>query len=95
MKNYYQVVRRAILTEKTNQLRAENKYVFDVDRRAGKAEIKKAIEELFDVQVATVRTMGVRGKVKRMGRFEGKRRDWKKAVVTLAADNSIDLISEA
>ncbi|MCP4549581.1 MAG: 50S ribosomal protein L23 [bacterium] len=95
MKNNYHVVRRALLTEKTSILRAENKYVFAVDQRAGKAEIKKAIEELFSVEVLEVRTMNVRGKIKRLGRHQGKRADWKKAIITLAADNTIDLVSQA
>jgi len=95
MRNLYSVVRRALLTEKTSQMREKNRYVFEVDRRAGKGEIKRAIEELFKVDVVEVRTMNVRGKIKRMGRFEGKRPDWKKAVVTLAEGNSIDLLSQA
>ena len=95
MKNVYRVVRRALLTEKSSAFREQNKYVFEVDRRAGKSEIKRAVEELFKVDVVEVRTMNVRGKIKRMGRFEGKRPDWKKAVVTLAEGSSIDLLSQA
>lgn len=94
MKDQHQVVRRALQTEKSSQLQAENKYIFEVDRRAGKPEIKKAVEFLFKVEVVRVRTMTVRGKVKRMGRFSGKRPDWKKAVVTLAEGSSIDLVGE-
>ena len=94
MKDQHQIVRRALQTEKSSQLQAENKYVFEVDRRAGKPEIKKAVEFLFKVKVTSVRTMTVRGKVKRMGRFSGKRPDWKKAVVTLAEGSSIDLVGE-
>ena len=94
MKNVYHVVRRALVTEKSNTLRAENKYVFEVNRDAGKPEIKAAIQELFNVKVADVHTMSVKGKVKRMGRFEGKRPDWKKAVVTLAAGESIDMLNQ-
>lgn len=95
MQNHRLVVRRALMTEKTTQLRALNRYVFEVDRRAGKPEIKRAIEALFEVEVVDVRTMNVKGKVKRMGRFEGKRPDWKKAIITLAEGSSIDLIGEA
>ena len=95
MKDVYRVVHRALVTEKSNILRAENKYVFEVDPRAGKPEIKNAIQELFNVKVASVRTMSVKGKVKRMGRFEGKRADWKKAVVTLAEGESIDLLNQS
>ena len=94
MKDQHQIIRRALQTEKSSMMMAENKYVFEVDRRAGKPEIKKAVEALFKVEVAEVRTMTVRGKVKRMGRFSGKRPDWKKAVVTLVEGNSIDLVGE-
>jgi large subunit ribosomal protein L23 len=94
MKDVYRVVHKALVTEKSNIMRAENKYVFEVDPRAGKPEIKNAIQELFSVKVASVRTMNMKGKVKRMGRFEGKRADWKKAVVTLAKGESIDLLNQ-
>ncbi|MDP6419116.1 MAG: 50S ribosomal protein L23 [Candidatus Krumholzibacteria bacterium] len=94
MKDLHRIVRRVLQTEKSSQLIAENKYVFEVDSRAGKPEVKKAVETLFGVTVEEVRTMNVRGKVKRMGRFSGKRPDWKKAVVTLAEGNTIDLVGE-
>ena len=94
MKDQHQIIRRALQTEKSSLMMAENKYVFEVDRRAGKSEIKKAVETLFKVEVAEVRTMTVRGKIKRMGRFSGKRPDWKKAIVTLVEGNSIDLVGE-
>jgi large subunit ribosomal protein L23 len=92
MKDVYRVVRRALLTEKTTALQARNKYVFEVDRRAAKPEIKRAIEEIFKVTVVDVRTMNVRGKLKRLGRFEGLRPAWKKAVVTLAPGDTIDAV---
>lgn len=95
MKDVRHVVRRALLTEKSTQMRADNRYVFEVDRRAGKPEIKAAIEELFKVTVVDVRTANVRGKIKRLGRYAGKRPDWKKAIVTLAEGSTIDLLSEA
>jgi len=95
MKSVYQVIRRAVVTEKSSALRERNKYVFEVDKRAGKPEIKSAVETLFEVKVLDVRTMNVHGKVKRLGRFEGKRPDWKKAIITLAEGDTIDLISEA
>ncbi len=92
----HKIVRAPSVTEKSTQLREEsNKYVFKVDPSATKVEIRAAIEELFEVKVVSVNTMNVKGKKKRMGRFEGKRSDWKKAVVKLAADNSIDLFGEA
>ncbi len=94
MKNAYHIVRRALLTEKSTALRGLNRYVFEVDRRADKPEIKRAIEQVFKVTVEDVRTMNVRGKVKRLGRYSGKRPDWKKAVVTLAAGQSIDIVNQ-
>ncbi len=95
MKDVYRIVRRALVTEKSNILRADNKYVFEVDCRAGKPEIKSAIEELFTVKVVNIHTMTVKGKVKRMGRFEGKRPDWKKAIVTVAEGDAIDMLNQS
>jgi large subunit ribosomal protein L23 len=69
----------------------ENKYVFRVDKKANKLEIKRAIEELFKVKVEDVSTMMMPGKPKRLGRFEGKRPDWKKAVVKLRKGENIEL----
>ena len=86
------IIIRPILTEKSTRLRdAENKYTFEVERTANKIEIKKAVEELFGVEVAKVRTINVKGKVRRVGRFQGKRRDWKKAIVTLKEGHAIQL----
>ncbi|SVB37957.1 uncharacterized protein METZ01_LOCUS190811 [marine metagenome] len=85
-----------MLTEKNHALRDdENKYVFEVALHANKLEIKSAVEEIFDVRVDSVRTMRMKGKVKRLGRFEGKRPDWKKAIVTLADGDTIDLFAGA
>jgi large subunit ribosomal protein L23 len=85
------IVRRALTTEKSTNLRTDqNKYVFMVDNKANKIEIKRAVEQLFEVKVKGVRTMNVRGKVKRLGRFEGKRPDWKKAIVELQAGETIE-----
>lgn len=94
MKDLYQIIHRILQTERSSALMAENKYVFEVDPRADKPLIKRAVEEMFKVSVEEVRTMNVRGKIKTMGRFSGKRPDWKKAVVTLAEGNSIDLVGE-
>ncbi|MBM4116955.1 50S ribosomal protein L23 [bacterium] len=94
MKNAYHVIRRALLTEKSNALRERNIYVFEVDRRADKPEIKRAVETVFKVKVADVRTLSVQGKVKRLGRFSGKRADWKKAMVTLAEGQTIDVVTQ-
>jgi large subunit ribosomal protein L23 len=91
MKNVYQTVRQPLITEKSTIQREENgTYCFKVHRDANKFEIAQAIEALFakeKVKVAAVRTARVRGKVKRMGRFLGKRPDWKKAWVKLTPDS--------
>jgi len=88
---YSEVIIRPLLTEKNARLReASNKVAFEVLSGATKIEIKRAVEEAFKVKVTGVNVVNVGGKVKRMGRFEGKRRDWKKAVVTLAEGNSIE-----
>ena len=73
MTDMYKIVRRILQTERSSMMMAENKYVFEVDRRADKPQIKRAVEELFKVTVEDVRTMNVRGKIKTMGRFSGKR----------------------
>ncbi len=90
------VIRRPIVTEKTTDLREHvNRYVFEVDVRANKTQIRKAVEKMFNVRVKDVRTAIVRGKrsvmMNRAGRFEGYRPNWKKAYVTLADGDSIDL----
>ena len=89
------IVRKALITEKGTVLReTQNQYFFEVARDANKIEIKKAVESIFHVKVADVRTMQLRGKVKRQGRWVGKRNDWKKAIVTLGADQKIDLFEQ-
>ena len=92
MKDLSKVVRKPLITEAGADAREEsNKYLFEVAPDANKHEIKQAVEHFFGVKVLKVRTMNYRGKVKRLGRFAGKRSDWKKAVVTLAEGDSIDL----
>ena len=82
--NANQIIRRPLVTEKSTILREErNVIAFEVDPNANKIEVKKAVEELFKVKVEEVRLFNVRGKMKRMGRFVGKRRDWRKAYVRL------------
>jgi large subunit ribosomal protein L23 len=66
---------------------AEKKYVFEVDPKANKTEIKQAVEQIFGVKVEKVNTMNVRGKVKRFGRYSGRRPNWKKAIVKLTEDS--------
>lgn len=85
------IIIRPIVTERSTKLREQNKYTFEVDRRANKIEIKKAVEELFGVKVTSVRVMSVKGKMRRVGRFQGKRRDWKKGIVTLKEGDVIQL----
>ena len=78
------ILKRPLLTEKISQLQdAQNQYAFEVDRRANKIEIKQAIEKRFNVHVLSIRTMTMKGKVKTLGRFSGRRPDWKKAIVTV------------
>jgi len=84
MKNVYEVLRRPLITEKSTSLKETQRTLgFEVHRDATKPEIKKAVEELFKVKVQEVRVANVHGKVKRQGRFVGKRPDWKKAYVVL------------
>ncbi len=72
-----------------------NQYVFKVAKDASKPEIKKAVEMLFNVQVGSVQVSNTKGKSKRFGAIQGRRSDWKKAYVTLKADQSIDLMGSA
>lgn len=91
MKNVYDVIKRPLLTEKSTALRSsENQVVFAVAKEANKYEIKSAIEHIFKVEVAAVNTMIYRGKDKRVGRTFGRRSNWKKAVVTMAAGTNLD-----
>lgn len=84
------VIIKPIISEKAYALMAEGKYTFQVALTANKVEIRQAIEQIFNVKVEKVATMRVLGKVKRMGRTAGKRSDWKKAIVTLKAGESIE-----
>jgi large subunit ribosomal protein L23 len=103
MRSAQSVIKRPLLTEKSARLREtggaaaapaegedySQKVVFEVARDANKIEIRQAIQSLFNVTVTGVRTVVVRGKVKRLGRFSGQRPTWKKAVVTLKAGDNI------
>ena len=92
----YDIIKRPLVTEKSNiQKETDNQLTFEVDRRANRIEIRRAIEQIFNVKVASVRTMQVTGKVKRRGRILGKRRDWKKAIVTLRPGERIDFFEGA
>jgi large subunit ribosomal protein L23 len=85
--NANQIIRRPLVTEKSTMMReaGHNILAFEVDTKANKIQVKSAIEELFKVKVQEVRLFNVRGKIKRMGRYQGKRRDWRKAYVRLVA----------
>ena len=90
MKSGYEIIRRPLITEKTTQLKDSQRAIcFEVLRDATKPEIKRAVEQLFDVKVDSVKVVNVRGKVKRQGRYEGKRPDWKKAYVVLKKDQKM------
>lgn len=94
MKDLSKVIKRPMITERGGDMREDNnQYVFEVAPEANKHEIRQAVEHFFGVKVTGVRTMNYRGKIKRMGRFSGKRADWKKAVVTLAQGDTIDLFN--
>lgn len=90
----YQIIKRPIITEKSTKLKEENKYVFEVDIKSTKKEIKTAIEKMFNVDVESVHTCIMKGKLRRYGRYEGYRPDWKKAVVKLAKGQTIKLFEE-
>jgi len=95
MKDPRSVVRKALITEKGTVLRElRRQYYFEVARDANKIEIQRAVEAIFSVKVSQVRTMQVRGKVKRQGRWSGRRPNWKKAIVTLQPDQKIELFEQ-
>jgi len=86
MKRADEIILRPYITEKSNDEVANGKYTFIVDAKATKTEIKNAVEKLFQVKVLKVNTANYEGKPKRMGLYEGKRPDWKKAVVKIDTD---------
>jgi len=85
-----ELIKRPLVTEKTTKLMEQNKYCFLVDPKANKTQIRLAIEEIFKVKVKAVNTYNMLGKVKRMGRYTGRRSSWKRAVVTLAPGSRIE-----
>lgn len=90
------IIQQPIITERSTEMKeANNRYVFKVDVRANKRQIKKAVEDMFNVHVRDVRTAVYRGKPKtvmnRAGRFTGRMANWKKAYVTIAAGETIDI----
>lgn len=87
-----QVIKSHISTERSTKLREQNnEYVFEVDRRADKFAVREAVENAFKVKVDSVRTMIAPGKIRRLGRNEGKTPTWKKAVVRLKKDQTISV----
>jgi len=92
----YDLIKRPIITEKTNiQKENHNQVTFEVDPRSNRIEIQRAVEKIFNVKVSDIRTMHVRGKIKRRGRILGRRRNWKKAIVTLMPGERIEFFEGA
>ena len=85
------IIRKPYITEKSNAEIAQGKYTFVVDTKATKVEVKMAVEKLFGVKVLKVNTVNYEGKTKRMGVHVGPRADWKKAIVSIPANQRIDL----
>jgi large subunit ribosomal protein L23 len=94
--NIFDVLRAPKMTEKTVSLKEDaNQFAFEVDQRANKIQIKESIEKSFKVSVLKVRTMNVRGKKKRLGRYQGLKSSWKKAIVTLKEGDTIEYFEGA
>ncbi len=87
MKDPRDIIKRPVITERTSDYMSEMKYAFEVDIRANKTEIKKAVEAIFNVKVTNVNTMRVPGKLKRYGKYSGYTPEWKKAIVKLSPDS--------
>ncbi len=86
-----EIIKKPIVTEKSMEGAAYNKYTFRVDVKSNKIEIRKAIEKIFNVKVTKVNTLNVEGKTRKRGRYEGKTSDWKKAIVTLREGDKIEI----
>jgi len=87
MKTPHDIIIRPVITERSTDLQEMNKYVFEVDKRANKTEIKQAVEKIFGVKVKKVNTIIVPRKPKTYGRYSGYTKEWKKAIVTLTPDS--------
>ena len=87
----YEVLRRPLITEKNTELQAQGKYAFEVAREANKPQIKQAVEKAFKVKVTAVNVVAVHGKLRRVGRRQVLTPAWKKAIVTLAPGDKIEL----
>jgi large subunit ribosomal protein L23 len=92
MKNPHDVVKGLLRTEKGASLQPQNKYLFWVEGKSNKIEIRKSVEDIYKVKVASVNTINMRGKLRRVRYAQGKTPDWKKAVVTLKEGNKIDIV---
>ena len=92
MKIARDIIVKPIITERSVAGIEENKYTFKVSKDANKIDVKRAIEEIFKVKVIDVKTMNVKGKMKRMGKNIGKRPDWKKAIITLKDGDKIEVV---
>jgi large subunit ribosomal protein L23 len=87
IKNPRDIIKAPVITERTSEMMNDRKYVFEVEIRSNKTEIKLAIESIFKVKVTDVNTLRMPGKPKRYGRYSGYTSEWKKAIVTLSADS--------
>ena len=87
MRSPHDIIVKPIVTERSMDAMSEGKYTFVVDRKSNKTEIKNALEKIFGVKVKKVNTLNMKGKVKRQGKYIGKRSDWKKAIVQLSEDS--------
>lgn len=87
MKNPRDIIVKPLITERSMADAEEKKFTFKVDKRANKIEIKNAVESIFEVKVEKVTTMNMKGKLKRTGRFVGRRSNWKKAIVKLTPES--------
>jgi len=91
MKNAYEIIIRPIITEKTSMLIEERKYTFEVAKGANKIDVKRAVEEVFEVDVTKVNIINVRKKAHKVGKYEGMRPAVRKAIVTLAEGQKLDV----
>jgi large subunit ribosomal protein L23 len=96
MKSQYRLITRPHITEKVLLLKEDgNKVVFKIRKDTNKIELKNAIESIFNVTVEAINTLTVKGKKKRLGRYEGRKSDWKKAIVTLKEGDTIEYFEGA
>nr|YP_009297130.1 ribosomal protein L23 [Ceramium japonicum]AOM66473.1 ribosomal protein L23 [Ceramium japonicum] len=93
-KSLIEIIKYPIITDKTTQYLEDNKYCFAVDNKANKTNIKKAIESIFNVKVAKINTLKMPPKIKKIGRFAGKKTNYKKAIIELKNQYSINLFEE-